>query len=98
VATGESIVIDGREETVTSVFKGGTSLSRVHCLIDRFSEDVDILLVFPATAGSGSRNNSMKRIVENARVHLGLPAEACTLAESTTGVKRNVRFQYPRRF
>jgi hypothetical protein len=98
VATGDAIMVDGRREPVTTVFKGGTSLSRVYGLIDRFSEDVDILLVFPQTAGGGSRNNAMKRIVESARIHLGFPAEACTLAESTAGVKRNVQFEYPRKF
>ena len=29
---------------VTPIFKGGTSLSKVHRLIERFSEDVDILV------------------------------------------------------
>lgn len=98
VATGESIEVDGVQEAVTTVFKGGTSLSRVYRLIDRFSEDVDILLVFPASAGKGAKDKALKRIVESARVHLGLPPEACSVAESTTGVKRNVRFEYPRRF
>jgi hypothetical protein len=98
VATGDAIMVDGHPEPVAVVFKGGTSLSRVYGLIDRFSEDVDILLVFPQAAGSGSRNSAMKRMVERARIHLGFPAEACTLAESTTGVKRNVKFEYPREF
>lgn len=30
-----------------AVFKGGTSLSRAYGLVERFSEDVDILLVAP---------------------------------------------------
>lgn len=98
VATGDGILVDGRSEPVTAVFKGGTSLSRVYGLIDRFSEDVDILLVFPLSAGSRSRHSAMKRIVDKARVHLGVPDEGCALAESTTGVKRNVRFEYPREF
>ncbi|MFT3871457.1 MAG: nucleotidyl transferase AbiEii/AbiGii toxin family protein [Nocardioides sp.] len=34
---------DGSTSTVTFLFKGGTSLSRVFGIVDRFSEDVDLL-------------------------------------------------------
>lgn len=35
-------------ENVAPVFKGGTSLSKVYGLIERFSEDVDLLIVSPS--------------------------------------------------
>ena len=38
---------DGTTAEVVFVFKGGTSLSRVFRIIDRFAEDVDLLAVFP---------------------------------------------------
>src|SRR6266540_4838723 len=48
------------------VFKGGTSLSKAFGLIERFSEDVDILLVvtraFDKTFGKGSVDKIVKSI------------------------------------
>jgi hypothetical protein len=98
VSAGDEINVNGAPRPVRTVFKGGTSLSRVFHLINRFSEDVDILLVFPEGSGNSARDKAMKRIVAAARTHLGLDDSACTTQESTTGVKRNVRYAYPRRF
>lgn len=89
---------EGNQLPVTTVFKGGTSLSRVFHLIDRFSEDVDLLVVFPESAGEGARQKALRRMGETARTHLGLDSDQCKTQESTTGVKRNVRYYYPRRF
>lgn len=47
---------DGGTGTVKAVFKGGTSLSRVYHLIDRFSEDIDLLVIFPTEGGGTSLN------------------------------------------
>ncbi|MHB1710724.1 MAG: nucleotidyl transferase AbiEii/AbiGii toxin family protein [Acidimicrobiales bacterium] len=44
---------------VAVVFKGGTSLSKVYRLVDRFSEDVDILLVCESV-GTGQRDRVLK--------------------------------------
>ena len=98
VAAGDEVIMESNTYAVRTVFKGGTSLSRVHRVIDRFSEDVDILVVFPDQVGVGARDKSLKRIAERARVHLGLRSESCTTQESTRGVKRNVRYAYPHRF
>lgn len=99
VAAGDYVIdAAGDRQGVTTVFKGGTSLSRVYHLIDRFSEDVDLLVLFPEGAGTSARQKSLKRIGDLARAHLGLPEDKCTTQESTTGVKRNLRFYYPRRF
>lgn len=97
-AAGDEIVGGGASEPVSVVFKGGTSLSRVYGLIERFSEDVDILVLFPPGTGTGSRGNSLKRIAMRVQAHLGLPDESCELAGSTKGVHRDVRYRYPRRF
>lgn len=56
-------------------FKGGTSLSKVYGVIDRFSEDVDITLDYrafnddfdPFTAGS---NNQIRKFSERLRGHV----------------------------
>lgn len=37
--------------------QGGTSLSRVYGLIDRFSEDIDLLVIFPDEGGGSSETN-----------------------------------------
>src|SRR6266508_3071655 len=41
------------------VFKGGTSLSKGYCIIQRFSEDIDILIL-PRGRVSGARDKLMK--------------------------------------
>jgi hypothetical protein len=97
IADGGSITdADGAEQPVTAIFKGGTSLSRVFGIIERFSEDVDILLVFPDKTSIKARDRVLKHLGERARQHLGLADDKVTRKESTTGVKRNLRYFYPR--
>jgi hypothetical protein len=98
VARGAVVEINNRQELVTVVFKGGTSLSRVYHLTERFSEDVDILLNFPEGASTGARDRALKAIVDRSREHLGLNLDQCILVTSTKGIKRNVEFHYPRQF
>lgn len=83
---------------VVPVFKGGTSLSKVYRLIDRFSEDVDILLVCGADLGAGRRDRALRDICDRVGTDLGIPDRNCKPAGSTTGVKRNMRFVYPQTF
>lgn len=84
------------------VFKGGTSLSKALGLIERFSEDVDILLVvtrpFDKTFGKGSVDKILKSICSRARDDLGLGEDDLELDGSGTGEHRNVRYRYPERF
>lgn len=87
---------DGQQ--VNTVFKGGTSLSRVYRLTERFSEDIDILLVYPDGLSTSRREDALKGIAERARAHLGLDGEQAVSSSSTRGVKRNVSYFYPRRF
>lgn len=88
---------DGSRHLVRAIFKGGTSLSRVHGLIERFSEDVDLLTVFPdVDASIGAKERVLKGIRDAVTVHLALdPAKATTEGAPTTGVKRNTRYEYP---
>jgi hypothetical protein len=87
---------NGDGQDVTVVFKGGTSLSKVYQLVDRFSEDVDVLLVYEGV-GSGQRDRVLKYLCERVGADLDLDSDACRLSASTRGVKRNVRYHYPRR-
>ncbi len=85
----------GGSGPVQVIFKGGTSLSRVR-LIERFSEDVDVLIRFPGVgAGAGTRDRTLKHIRDVVGEHLALPLSAIEPKESITGVKRNVRYHYP---
>ncbi len=76
-------------EEVTMVFKGGTSLSKAHGLLNRFSEDVDLIVVVPADS-KGAADRCLKKItsaVGLAQGDVGVVDEATT----TKGRKRTTR-------
>jgi predicted nucleotidyltransferase component of viral defense system len=79
----------------TAIFKGGTSLYKAFNLLERFSEDVDVLLVLPDRLGSEGRHKILKRICASVATHLGVAEDA---PRSETGIRRSVRYPYPRRF
>jgi predicted nucleotidyltransferase component of viral defense system len=56
------------------IFKGGTSLSKAWSLIERFSEDIDILLGGEGLSGN-AREQLLKRICEAAAAAVGTTAE-----------------------
>ena len=85
-------IIETAQPASMVVFKGGTSLSKAFGLIERFSEDVDILVTPPAGLGRGATDRLLKGLVERASTDLGLTPGSTT---STTGVKRNVEYEYP---
>lgn len=51
---------------VEVVFKGGTSLSKAFSLIERFSEDVDVLVVLSPQDSTGARDRTLKALVAGA--------------------------------
>lgn len=53
------------------VFKGGTSLSKAYKCTQRFSEDIDVLIL-RRELGSGARDKLMKKIVDGAVEELEL--------------------------
>ena len=72
------------------VFKGGTSLSKAFGLVERFSEDIDLLVVIPGSLGTGAADSKLKALVGGAATATGLTAE--TVANATSkGVKRGAR-------
>jgi len=86
---------DGSQHPVRTIFKGGTSLSRVYGLIERFSEDVDLLLSFPQVdIGVGARDKVLKAIRDAVAHHL---ATTGVQGAVTIGVKRYIRYPYPAR-
>lgn len=75
------------------VFKGGTSLSKAHHLIQRFSEDVDLIAVLPA-GGVKANDSALKAFVAGAAEVTGITPET-DQAATTRGVKRTAVFTYP---
>lgn len=78
---------------VEIVFKGGTSLSKAFGLIERFSEDVDVLVVLSPQDSTGARDRTLKALVDGATRATGLDA-ATVPAATTKGAKRGARFGY----
>lgn len=78
---------------VEVVFKGGTSLSKAFSLIERFSEDVDVLVVLSPQDSTGARDRTLKALIAGA-------ADATTLepvivpGATSNGAKRGARFHY----
>ncbi|WP_277213155.1 nucleotidyl transferase AbiEii/AbiGii toxin family protein [Isoptericola croceus] len=86
---------DGSTAPVVFLFKGGTSLSRVFGIVDRFSEDVDLLAVFPDGAAANARHKVLKQVDTDVTAQLGLTKSDVTIGASTTGVKRYTTYHYP---
>lgn len=84
-------------DDATVIFKGGTSLSKAFGLIERFSEDVDILVVPDQSFGKGRVHRILKHICERVGVDLDIAAEDQLDLGSEKGIHRNVRYIYPAR-
>lgn len=78
---------------VTFVFKGGTSLSRVFRLTQRFSEDIDLLAVFPDGPTMQARHAVLKQVDRDVAAHLDIAGEVAS-GSSQTGVKRYTTYRY----
>lgn len=74
------------------VLKGGTSLSKGYGLIQRFSEDIDIL-VLPGDRGRGATDTLMKRMSADAAEGTG--GTATSVGGSETGRHRSYEIAYP---
>lgn len=78
------------------IFKGGTSLSKCYHLIQRFSEDID-LLIRPGERSSNAADRLLKDMAEAAGGALDCPPEGIERVESGRGEHRKVRVFYPTR-
>ncbi len=74
------------------VFKGGTSLSKAYRVVERFSEDVDIL-VLPGDRGRNATDTLMKRMAESTAAGVDGISEAVGGRE--TGRHRSYELSYP---
>lgn len=79
-------------------FKGGTSLSKVYGIIERFSEDIDLLVGLPKTdelMTANQRNTALKQLAGGAGEATGLTAES-NPDKTRKGDKRAVYLAYQR--
>jgi hypothetical protein len=88
-----SVVRVSQESGLPVVLKGGTSLSKAHRIIERFSEDVDVLVVLDGLSSSQSKR-ALKRFRDGVAADIGLPG--MTLERRTVWETRLVaHFAYP---
>ena len=86
------VVDRAADRNVEIVFKGGTSLSKAFSLIERFSEDVDLLVILPDDT-TGARDRILKDLIDGASQATGLDPQVVGDATSK-GLKRGARFHY----
>jgi len=87
-----AMVSAARAERVHLVFKGGTSLSKAYRLINRFSEDIDLLCV--GSGGDNAVHSMMRRLHDAVADRIGVQANVDT-AKSAKGQFRPAQFAYP---
>lgn len=73
------------------IFKGGTSLSKCYRIIERFSEDVDVLIL-PGDRSNNATHALMKNMAQSAADALSSNPQSVS---SETGVHKSVRLTYP---
>lgn len=88
----EVLRVLAREFAQDFIFKGGTSLSKGYRIVERFSEDVDIL-VLPGERGRGATDKLMKQI--GATAAAGIGGDASVVGGSETGRHRSYEVAYP---
>ena len=80
----------------TSIFKGGTALSKCNRLIDRFSEDIDIVLLKQGDESSNQLKNKLKKITKIVGEHIPeIEIEGIT---NKKGMIRKTAHNYPKVF
>ena len=78
------------------VFKGGTALSKCNRLIDRFSEDIDIVLLKQEKESSNQLKNKLKKITKVVGEHIPeIEIEGIT---NKKGMIRKTAHNYPKIF
>jgi hypothetical protein len=82
-------------EGIVTILKGGTSLSKAFGLIERFSEDVDVLVEFPGgLPGKNAIHRKFKEIGDRVAAHLDIEASMPRVGSSETGRHRDVWYPY----
>ena len=88
----EVLRVLGRDFGGDFIFKGGTSLSKGYRLVERFSEDIDVL-VLAGERGRGTTDRLMKAMADAAATGVG--GSAAGVGGSETGRHRSYEISYP---
>jgi len=80
----------------TCIFKGGTALSKCNHLIDRFSEDIDIVLLKQGNESSNQLKNRLKKITKIVGEHI--PEIEIKGITNKKGMIRKTAHNYPKVF
>jgi hypothetical protein len=78
------------------IFKGGTSLSKAYGIIERFSEDVDLLVVPENALSRGGRDRALRELPSRAARDLG--TTAAREGNTQEGIHRSERVAYDAAF
>ena len=87
----EILHVLSREFESDFIFKGGTSLSKGYRLVERFSEDIDILVV-PGKRGGSATDTLMKAMANTAAIGVGGVAAGI---DAERGRHRSYKITYP---
>jgi predicted nucleotidyltransferase component of viral defense system len=79
-----------------AVFKGGTALSKCHSLIDRFSEDIDLVVIHTEEEAHNQRRNKIKAISKE--IETVLPEIQKNDITSKGSMIRKTCHSYPKTF
>ena len=85
-----------QETGAYTVFKGGTALSKCEGMIERFSEDID-LVILQGEGESGAQKAKKIRAISKA-VEGAMPEEVLEGVTSKTGMIRKTAHSYPKAF
>lgn len=88
----EVLRVLAREFGGSFIFKGGTSLSKGYRILERFSDDIDVL-VLPGGRGRNATDKLMKEMGQAAAVFVG--GTASSVGGSETGRHRAYELSYP---
>ncbi len=88
--------IFSKEIGKSCVFKGGTALSKCNHLIDRFSEDIDIVLLKQGNNSSNQLKNKLKKITKT--VNELIPEVEIQGITNKKGMIRKTAHNYPKIF
>lgn len=95
VQGGFDVIVGEETMHVQPIFKGGTSLSKAFGLIERFSEDIDLLVAVPAADpkdfSTKARSSLMKAAAEKVTAALGSEGER---VDGRRGVGLHWRYPY----
>ena len=80
----------------TCIFKGGTALSKCNRLIDRFSEDIDIVLLKQGDESSNQLKSKLKKITKIVGKHI--PEVEIEGITNKKGMIRKTAHNYPKVF